>query len=229
VLTTDTIDLPGTTTIDLLNSRSYAGGHPHQQYRWLRDNAPAYWHDEPDGPAFWAVTSAALLTEVIKSPHVFSNEAGSLINEFTPEELGFFRLAILMMDPPKHTFYRRLVGRSFTPKPASGQSGSPTRCARSWTRCASAACATWSRTRPVRPDVVSAAGPVPGPGAGRRADLVGVQLRVRAGGCAGWVHSDRTDRAMTTFVWSRPVRAVRWDRRMEPAHRAGSIGAGSSD
>jgi hypothetical protein len=41
-----------TTGIDLLSSASFAGGHPVEQYRWLRDNAPVFWHEETDGPGF---------------------------------------------------------------------------------------------------------------------------------------------------------------------------------
>ena len=33
-----------------------------------------------------------------------------MINDFPPEELEFFRTMILVMDPPKHSFYRKLVG-----------------------------------------------------------------------------------------------------------------------
>ena len=42
--------------IDLLSPSSFAQGHPLDQYAWLQDNAPVYWHEEPDGPGFWALT-----------------------------------------------------------------------------------------------------------------------------------------------------------------------------
>ncbi|HEV7789980.1 MAG TPA: cytochrome P450 [Pseudonocardia sp.] len=106
--------------IDLLSSKSFAEGHPVEQYRWLRGNSPVYWHDEPDGPGFWAVTTYDLVREVSKRPDVFSSAAGGImINDFPPEELEFFRTMILVMDPPKHSFYRRLVGGLFTPKRAA--------------------------------------------------------------------------------------------------------------
>src|SRR5438876_216949 len=35
--------------IDLLDPASFAHGQPHEQFRWLRDNAPVYRHPEPDG------------------------------------------------------------------------------------------------------------------------------------------------------------------------------------
>ena len=109
-----------TMTIDLLSSHSFASGHPLGQYRWLQENAPAYWHAEPNGPGYWAITSAALVREVSKNPKLFSSAAGGImINDFPPEELEFFRTMILVMDPPKHSFYRRLVGGLFTPKRAA--------------------------------------------------------------------------------------------------------------
>ena len=106
-------------SVDLLSSKSFSDGHPLEQYRWLRENAPVYWHEEPDGPGFWAVTSYELVREAAKQPEVFSSAAGGImINDFPPEELAFFRTMILVMDPPKHSFYRRLVGGLFTPKRA---------------------------------------------------------------------------------------------------------------
>jgi cytochrome P450 len=42
--------------IDLLSAASFAHGQPHDQYRWLRANDPCYFHPEPSGPGFWAVT-----------------------------------------------------------------------------------------------------------------------------------------------------------------------------
>ena len=38
--------------IDLLNPKSFAHGHPVDQYRWLQEHAPLYWHDEPNGRGF---------------------------------------------------------------------------------------------------------------------------------------------------------------------------------
>lgn len=107
--------------IDLLSSKSFADGHPVEQYHWLHENAPVYRHDEPDGgQGFWAVAGAAEVTEASKNPKTFSSAAGGImINDFPPEELEFFRTMILVMDPPKHSFYRKLVGGLFTPKRAA--------------------------------------------------------------------------------------------------------------
>ena len=43
--------------INLIDPEYFAQhGHPWEQYEWLRANAPVFWHDEPDGPGFWAIT-----------------------------------------------------------------------------------------------------------------------------------------------------------------------------
>ena len=44
--------------IDLLDPASFAGGQPHEQFRWLRDHAPVYRHPEPDGPGFWELDAS---------------------------------------------------------------------------------------------------------------------------------------------------------------------------
>ncbi|GAA5171001.1 cytochrome P450 [Pseudonocardia eucalypti] len=109
-----------TARIDLWSSASFAEGHPVEQYRCLRENAPVYRHEEPDGPGFWAVTSHALVREVSMHPERFSSALGGiLIPDLPPQELEFFRTMMLAMDPPRHSFYRRLVGGLFTPKRAA--------------------------------------------------------------------------------------------------------------
>ena len=58
--------------IDLFSPSSYANGHPAGQYAWLRDNDPVHWHEEPDGPGFWAVTRHEDVKALIqKNPNLF--------------------------------------------------------------------------------------------------------------------------------------------------------------
>src|ERR1043165_6862569 len=90
--------MPTTFVIDLLGTTAFAGGHPWEQYRWLRENAPVYWHDQPDGPGYWAVTTHELVREVTVHPEVFSNAAGMRLFDWTPEEMEFLRTQMLFMD-----------------------------------------------------------------------------------------------------------------------------------
>src|SRR6185312_12143539 len=42
--------------IDLWDPESFAHGHPHAQYDWLRANDPVHFQEEPNGPGYWAIT-----------------------------------------------------------------------------------------------------------------------------------------------------------------------------
>jgi cytochrome P450 len=104
--------------IDLWSSASFADGHPVEQYHWLQDNAPVYWHDEPGGRGFWAVTNAALVREASRAPELFANRDGMTMYDLDPESLPRMRRMIMFMDPPEHTRWRKLVNNEFTPRGA---------------------------------------------------------------------------------------------------------------
>ena len=107
--------------IDLLNPASFAHGHPHEQYDWLRDNAPVYWHEQPNGPGFWALTRHEDVAAVGRDPATFSSEPTIMIAD--PEsgmEMAFGEhKMMLMMDPPAHTQFRKIISREFTKGPAA--------------------------------------------------------------------------------------------------------------
>jgi cytochrome P450 len=105
--------------IDLLSPAVFASGHPHEQYRWLREHDPVHFHPEPDGPGFWAVTRYADVHTVSRDTSTYSSyERGVMIADPQPEALDGVRQMMLYMDPPQHTRYRRLVSRAFTPRTA---------------------------------------------------------------------------------------------------------------
>jgi cytochrome P450 len=107
--------------IDLLSPRSYAEGHPLEQYAWLRDNAPVYWHDEPDGRGFWVLTRYQDVADVGRDPVTFSSEPTIMIPDPAQGSgisFGDHKM-MLMMDPPAHTQYRKLISREFTQGPAA--------------------------------------------------------------------------------------------------------------
>ncbi|MGB0693935.1 MAG: hypothetical protein ACPGPD_14535, partial [Pseudomonadales bacterium] len=70
--------------IDLLNTASFAGGHPHDQYDWLRQHAPVYFHDEPGGRGFWAITHYQDVYDIGRNAELFSSEPTIMIAE--PDE-----------------------------------------------------------------------------------------------------------------------------------------------
>jgi cytochrome P450 len=106
--------------INLLDPVSFAHGHPLEQYRWLRDNAPVYWHEEPNGPGFWAVTRHRDVADIGRDPKTFSSEPTIMIADPAPGsgfEFGDHKM-MLMMDPPAHTQFRKIISREFTKGPA---------------------------------------------------------------------------------------------------------------
>ncbi|HKI74388.1 MAG TPA: cytochrome P450 [Pseudomonadales bacterium] len=106
--------------IDLLNPASFSGGQPHDQFAWLRDNAPVYWHEEPDGPGFWAITRHADVHRIGREPETFSSEPTIMIADPTDGgiQIDEQHKMMLMMDPPGHTAYRKLISREFIQGPA---------------------------------------------------------------------------------------------------------------
>jgi cytochrome P450 len=102
--------------IDLLSPASFAAGQPHDQYRWLREHAPVRWHDEPNGRGFWAVTRHADVWEVDRDFQNYSSGPTILIADPPPGEgqgFGPYKM-MLMMDPPEHTQFRKLIRQEFT-------------------------------------------------------------------------------------------------------------------
>jgi cytochrome P450 len=102
--------------IDLLSPASFADGQPHDQFRWLREHAPVRWHDEPNGRGFWAVTRHADVWAVDRDFQAFSSEPTIMISdplEASGQAFGPYKM-MLMMDPPEHTAFRKLIRQEFT-------------------------------------------------------------------------------------------------------------------
>ena len=108
-----TIDRPA---IDLLDPASFAHGHPHEQYRWLRDHDPVHFHPEPGGPGFWAVTRHAEVREVGRRPAIFSSQGTILIPDSSVIVMPDNHEMMLVMDPPRHNEFRRLMIPDFMPR-----------------------------------------------------------------------------------------------------------------
>ncbi len=107
--------------IHLLDRDKFQEGTPHEWFTWLRQNAPVSHHPEPDGPGFWSITKHADVIVCNRDAHTFSSDqsrGGVVTLEERPpgefEEAG--GKLMLMMDPPEHTRYRKLVNRGFTPR-----------------------------------------------------------------------------------------------------------------
>jgi cholest-4-en-3-one 26-monooxygenase len=111
------------TEINLLDRDRFAEDIPHEWFTWLRTNDPVHRFDEPDGRGYWAITKHADVIACNRDAASFSSEAsrGGVVSiedlEDGPNgaDADGGRL-MLMMDPPDHTRYRKLVNRGFTPR-----------------------------------------------------------------------------------------------------------------
>ena len=104
--------------IDLISQDQWVRGIPHEQFTWLRQEAPVFWHesDDPAVPAFWALTRHADVQAANRDIERFSSQRGGVfLNDQTDEQRDLFR-SIIETDRPEHTRLRRLVNRGFTPR-----------------------------------------------------------------------------------------------------------------
>ncbi len=111
-------DSPGSylSNIDLL-ANTWSREAPHDQFDLLRKSAPVFWHDEPTGSGFWAITKHADVKKISRDPRTFSSALGStFIPDQDEETLMMLRLSVLNMDDPQHTRYRNIVAKGFTPR-----------------------------------------------------------------------------------------------------------------
>jgi cholest-4-en-3-one 26-monooxygenase len=102
--------------VDLLDPDVFRTGRHHEMFKVLRAEDPIHWTEEKDGPGFWSITRHADLITVNREAQLFSSaEQGISIPDITPEG-EMVREMMLYMDPPRHTRYRRLVNKGFTPR-----------------------------------------------------------------------------------------------------------------
>jgi cytochrome P450 len=93
---------------------------PYPTYAWLRDQEPVHHHpDDGRAPEFWALSRFADVWQAVRDPATFSSAHGLT---FFPDEIGRLGLPpnLVMLDPPRHTRLRGLVGRGFTPRRVAG-------------------------------------------------------------------------------------------------------------
>ena len=110
--------LPG---IDLLDLDRFQRLEHHEMFRRLRAEDPVSWQDHPSGRGFWNVVKYADVVAVNRDSELYSSEIGGT-GILDPDEMdgaagGDPRgVMMLYMDPPKHTRYRLLVNKGFTPR-----------------------------------------------------------------------------------------------------------------
>ncbi len=89
---------------------------PYPAYEQLRDHDPVHHHPaDHRAPAFWALSRFEDIWQAVRQPDAFSSEGGLT---FFPDEIAQLGLPpnLVMLDPPRHTRLRGLIGRGFTPR-----------------------------------------------------------------------------------------------------------------
>ncbi len=107
------------TDIDLFDKDGFQDQRHHEWLRELRNTEPGvHFLAEPDGPGFWAVTRHEHIREVSRHPEIYSsNRGGTQIQDNDEPDSQLRRDSIMLdMDSPKHTRYRKLVNKGFTPR-----------------------------------------------------------------------------------------------------------------
>lgn len=103
------------TEIDILSPDVYVGGVPHDRFSRLRREAPVYFHGEPHGPGFWAVTKHRDACRVLRDTDSFSSErGGTQIADLPRDDMRVSPDHLANMDPPRHTRHRSIIGQAFT-------------------------------------------------------------------------------------------------------------------
>jgi len=101
--------------VDLNDLDAFVDGRHHEMLATLRRQDPVHWQDEPGGPGWWAVTRHADLLTVNRDTTTFSSAEGTNIPDLG-EDGQILTEMIVNMDPPRHTRYRLLVNKGFTPR-----------------------------------------------------------------------------------------------------------------
>ncbi len=105
--------------IDLVDPDNFVSGRHHEMFKLLRAEDPVHW-TEPEGEVpFWSITKLRDLQTVNRDTETFSSETGGTqridIASIDPT-FDTRGLMLIDTDPPKHTRYRRIVNKGFTPR-----------------------------------------------------------------------------------------------------------------
>jgi len=97
----------------VLDPDTYLAGAPLDALRRLRRQAPVHRVELPDRPPAWLVTRHADVTAASRDHEHFSSEEG---NTFVDLRVPEGSAMLPSLDPPRHTHYRTLINRGFTPR-----------------------------------------------------------------------------------------------------------------
>lgn len=112
------------TTVDIYDPGLYVDGPIHEIFAGLRREDPVHWQEMPGEPGYWTVLKHSDVAHVARNPKLFSaEERGVILENPPPAQLERSRNMLLMMDPPRHTAYRKPLADSFKAKVIAGLEG----------------------------------------------------------------------------------------------------------
>ncbi|WP_216894207.1 cytochrome P450 [Nocardia alni] len=93
---------------DLQNPENFRTGAPYEIYKYLRENDPVHWQEEPDGPGYWALTRHEDIKQVELDSETFSNEPTVTISD--KNQIGDeTHKHLIFSDAPHHTAHREML------------------------------------------------------------------------------------------------------------------------
>lgn len=104
-------------TVDLLDQSLYVDGNPYEVWRAMRETGPVHRQVTAGGAEYWAVVGHEASHRVLTDWKVFTSTRGTTLREDdnSAPYPGAGKMPVLT-DPPRHTEFRRAVGRLFTPR-----------------------------------------------------------------------------------------------------------------
>jgi len=110
--------------VDLFDLDAFQREEHHAMFKVLRAQDPVHHSLSPNGTPLWHLTKLDDVREVNRDPGLFSSEVdgvtlhNAMREESDGEDMGAAMNGHMMLttDPPKHTRYRRLVSKGFTPR-----------------------------------------------------------------------------------------------------------------
>jgi len=96
--------------VDLANPDVFLAGIPRETFARLRRESPVHWHERKGGRGFWALTKYEDVVVASRDSRTFSSASGVVLLDDPARD------TLTSMDPPRHTRYRNLVNRGFTPR-----------------------------------------------------------------------------------------------------------------
>ncbi|MEV6032890.1 cytochrome P450 [Nonomuraea sp. NPDC052116] len=90
--------------VDLYPAEFYRTGDPHAVWRVLREKAPVWRQQAPDGMEFWSLTRYRDVVAVLGDTGRFSSEYTTMLSELSGDSAR--GRAIHVTDPPRHTSLR---------------------------------------------------------------------------------------------------------------------------